>query len=710
MAEEIINPFGEQRITVEHDFCNRKISLTTGRMAFQTKSVEVRYGDTVVLGVALAKEEPAPDADYFPLMIDYEEKMYAAGKISGSRFIKREGRPSEDAVLTSRLIDRPIRPLFPKGYMNEVQGVATVLSQDPDVKADIPAMIAVSAALSLTGAPFAGPVAGVRIGLVKDELVANPANAQLKDSRLDLVVAGTKDAIMMVEAGADEVDEATMVKALELAQKHIREGVAAQEQLVDQLEVHQHQVPLVEDNQALYERIKEFIGDKLEPLTQADTRAREQAVRDLRDRVVEHFVPHDQPERDDDVEEVKAIYAHLMKEVVRDGILKRGLRPDERAPEDIRPLSSQVGLLPRAHGSALFTRGLTQALNITTLAPTSYAQLIDTMAKDEESNFFHHYNFPGWSVGEIRRPRGPGRREIGHGALAERALIPVLPTTEEFPYTIRTVSEILSSAGSTSMASVCASCLSLMDAGVPIKKPVAGIAMGLMKDGDKEVVLSDIMDQEDFAGDMDFKVAGTADGITALQMDIKIKGVSSELLARALEQAKRGRQHILEHMLAVLPQPRQELSAYAPRIETITVPEDKVRDIIGKGGETINKIIDETGVEIDIKDGGIVMVAAVDQAARDAAFKIIKSLVAEPEVGKTYQAKIVAIKDFGVFVEFMPGKEGLVHVSEMADHHVKHPSDLVKEGDQGPVKLIGIDDQGRYKLSMKQAAAKADDE
>lgn len=702
---DIIHPFGKKVIQVETEFAGRTLSMEINRVAFQSHSVLVRYGDTVVMGTALAAEEAREGQHFFPLMIDFEEKMYAAGKISGSRFIKREGRPSEDAVLAARLIDRPIRPLFPKGYFNEVQGIASVLSLDPELRADIVGMAAISAAISLTGAPFDGPIAGVRIGQVDGELVAFPTNSQLEKSTLDLVVAGTGDAIMMVEAGADEVDEATMVKALELAHEAIQPVIDLQNELLKKAEVVKQEAEIIKDNPVLKEQMEEFIADTVPDLTHKDTLVREEAVRELRYRVVEHFAAHEDDEASDkpSEHEVKEVYAHLMKQVVRKGILDNGIRPDERKPEEVRPLSSQVGVLPRTHGSAIFTRGLTQAINITTLAPTSYAQIVDTMSRDEETNFFHHYNFPGWSVGEIKFPRSAGRREIGHGILAERALKAVIPSVEEFPYTIRTVSEILSSAGSTSMASVCSGCLSLMDAGVPIKKPVSGIAMGLMKEGDKEVILSDIMDQEDFAGDMDFKVAGSKDGITALQMDIKVKGLSTETLGKALEQAKRGRVEILEHMLSVLPAPRKNLSAHAPRIESITVPEDKVRDIIGKGGEMINKIIDETGVEIDIKDGGIVMVAAVDQESRDKAVQWIRDLTAEPEVGKVYEGKVVTIKDFGVFVEFMPGKDGLVHVSEMAEEHVDHPSDLVKEGDVGPVKLLAIDDQGRYKLSMKEA-------
>ena len=696
-----INPFGADIISLETEFAGRKLTLETGRVAFQSQTVVVRYGDTVIFGTALAASKPSEHAHYFPLMIDYEEKMYAAGKISGSRFIKREGRPSEDAVLISRLIDRPIRPLFPKGYFNEVQGIASVMSLDPELPADIPAMIAVSAAITLTGAPFDGPVAGVRVGLVDDELVAFPTFEQMESSKLDLVVAGTADAIMMVEAGADEVDEETMSKALELAHETIQSAVKIQSELRDKLKVVEQEYETVADNAELREKIEQFIESDVPSLTHKDTLTREANVHTLREKVIAEFVDAEDEEAPSE-HEVKEVYAHLMKQVVRRGILENGVRPDERGPEDIRQLSSEVGVLPRTHGSAIFTRGLTQAINLTTLAPTSYAQMVDTMARDEERNFFHHYNFPGWSVGEIQRPRSAGRREIGHGALAERALKAVMPTTEEFPYTVRTVSEILSSAGSTSMAAVCSGCLSMMDAGVPLRRPVSGIAMGLMKDGDKEVILSDIMDQEDFAGDMDFKVAGTEQGITALQMDIKVKGLSKETLSAALQQAKQARATVLASMLETLAEPRKELSPYAPRIDIITIPEDKVREVIGKGGETINKIIDETGVEIDIKDGGIVMISAIDQEARDKAVQWIKDITAEPEIGKVYDGTVVTIKDFGAFVEFMPGKDGLVHVSEMANEHVKHPSDLVKEGDKGPVRLLDIDDQGRYKLSMKQ--------
>ena len=700
---QTINPYGKDIISIETEFCGRPLKIETNRLAFRASSVTVTYGETVVLGTANARKDPNPHAEYFPLMIDYEERFYAAGKISGSRFIKREGRPSDKAVLVSRLIDRPIRPLFPKGYMNEVQGTATVLSMDPELAPDTIAMIAVSCALRLTGAPFEGPVAGVRMGVVDGKLTAFPTNTQLADSKLDLVVAGTKDGVMMVEAGANEVDEDTMVEALDLAFDAIQSALELQNELVEKVGAETQVFEVIEDDAELSDAIQAFIKPNLgENLRGTDPEARLERVRELRQQTVEHFCDSEDESKPSE-HVVKEVFAHLMKKEVRRSILEEGLRPDLRKPADIRPLSSEVGVLPRAHGSSIFTRGLTQALNVTTLASTSFAQIQDTMdLNDNEKYFMHHYNFPAYSVGDIRPLRGPGRREIGHGALAERALEPVMPKVEDFPYTIRTVSEILSSSGSSSMASVCSGCLSLMDAGVPISKPVSGIAMGLISDGTKQVVLSDIMDEEDFAGDMDFKVAGTPDGITALQMDIKVKGLTTELLKKALQQAKDGRKIILDSMLETIPEPRAEMSPFAPRIETIMVDPDKVGAIIGKGGETINKIIDETGVEIDIKDGGIVMVAAADKDARDKAVGWIKGLVAEPEVGKVYNATVVSIKDFGVFVEFMPGKDGLVHVSEMSTERVENPSDIVKVGDVGPVKVIGIDDQGRVKLSMKQ--------
>jgi polyribonucleotide nucleotidyltransferase len=702
---QTINPFGKQIIKVEGEFCGRPISLEAGRLAFQAGgSVIVRYGDTMVLGLATSGRVN-PDLDYFPLSIDYEEKMYAAGKISGSRFIKREGKPTEEAILAGRLIDRPIRPLFPKGYRNELQGIATVLSLDPELRPDIPAMIAVSAAIMLTGAPFDGPVGGVRIGLIDGKLVPFPTSTELEKSELDLVVAGTKGAIMMVEAGASEVDEKTMVEAIKLGHEAIQPIIELQQKFVEQVGMTKQEYELVLPDETLEQTIAEFVEGKLgKNIRHADMNERTSLLNQLKEEVFAKFLT----EESDHKEKMAYLEAFdaVIKKEVRRAILEEGVRPDGRGPEDIRPLSSEVAVLPRAHGSSIFTRGTTQALNVTTLAPLSYAQLVDTMEADTEKRFIHHYNMPGYSTGEVKRLGSPGRREIGHGALAERGLRAVIPGEEEFPYTIRTVSEIMSSNGSTSMASVCSGCLSLMDAGVPIKAPVSGIAMGLVTNGDgKSIILSDIMAAEDFAGDMDFKVVGTEKGITALQMDIKIHGITPEMMGEAIAQAKTGRAHILQHMLSTIAEPRKQLSPYAPRIEKIQINPEKIREVIGKGGEMINKITKETGAEIDIQDSGLITVAAVDTKSIEAALDWIKRIVAEPEVGMIYEnCRVVKIMDFGIFVEIMPGHEGLVHVSEMADRRVEHPSDMVKEGQLIPkVKLVAIDDRGRLVLSMKQA-------
>lgn len=700
---QTINPFGKQITKVETTFCGRPLTIEANRLAFQASgAVTVTYGDTIVLGVVTASN-PVPGLDYFPMSIEFEEKMYAAGKISGSRFIKREGRPTEDAVLAGRLIDRPIRPLFPKGYHNEVQGVATVLSLDPELKPDIIGMIAISSAMVLAGLPFDGPIGGVRMGLIDDELVAFPTTSDLKEkSKLDLVVAGTADAIMMVEAGASEVSEQVLATAIQQAHQAMQPIIALQQELAEKLGVQKQAVEIAEPDVEIEQQVTEFLQDKLGAnVRSTNPIERKDKIKELEHQILEAFAA----DAEGDVRHAyKEAVDRALKREVRRAILEEGIRPDNRQATDIRPLSSEVAILPRAHGSSLFTRGTTQAMNITTLAPLSYAQVVDTMEEDVEKNFIHHYNMPGYTVGEVRRMGSPGRREIGHGALAERGIRAVIPTPEEFPYTIRTVSEILSSNGSTSMASVCSSCLSLMDAGVPIKAPVSGIAMGLITDGNgKEVILSDIQGTEDFAGDMDFKVVGTEQGVTALQMDIKVHGLTPELMSRALQQAKEGRLHILQHMLTTLAKPRPELSPYAPRIEKIQINPEKIRDVIGKGGETINKIIAETGAEIDIRDGGLVMVAAPDQASIQAAIVWIQNLTAEPEVGKIYtNCRVVKIMDFGIFVEIMPGHEGLVHVSEMADKRVEHPSDMVKEGDHVDVKLTAVDDKGRLVLSMKK--------
>jgi polyribonucleotide nucleotidyltransferase len=703
---ETINPYGKKIIKVETDFCGKKLSLEVNRVGFRTSSsVLVRYGDTVILGTAMVSSKVVQGMDYFPLSIDYEEKMYAAGKISGSRFIKREGRPSDDAILIGRLIDRPIRPLWPKGYRHEVQGVATVLSMDPDFRPDAIAMIAMSTAFMLTGAPFDGPIAGLRVGIVDGKLTAFAQPKQMEQSELDLVVAGTKEGIMMVEAGAKEVPEEKVIEAIEFAHKAMQPAIALQEELVKKLKPVKQEYELVLPDQDIQKRVDTWIAGKLGTGLRAPYPERNDLVQNLRDSMYEHF----EKEIGDEFAALKGEYDEAfttaLHKDVRDGIVKENIRPDGRKLNEIRQLSSEVGFLPRAHGSSLFTRGMTQALNIVTLAPLSYAQMVDTMETEGERRYLHHYNAPGYTVGEVRRLGSPGRREIGHGYLAERALIAVLPEEADFPYTIRSVTEIMSQNGSTSMAATCSSCLALLDAGVPIKRPVSGIAMGLMLDGTKPYILSDIADAEDFAGDMDFKAAGTEKGITALQMDMKVHGLKVEILKKALTLGKEGRAEILSHMVQTLPKPRPEMSPYAPRVEAISINPEKIREVIGKGGETINKIIAETGAEIDIKDDGTVMIASPDQKSIEAAIQWVRTITAEPEVGKIYEnCRVVSVLEFGAFVEIMPGKEGLVHVSEMKEERVNKPSDVVKEGDKVTVKLVAIDDRGRLQLSMKAAA------
>lgn len=704
---QTINPAGKKIISVQADLCGRSLTLEVNRVGFRTSaSVLARYGDTVVLATAMVSPHQIMGMDYFPLSIDYEEKFYAAGKISGSRFVKREGRPSEDAVLIGRLIDRPIRPLWPKGYRHEVQGVTTVLSMDPNFRPDTVAMIAMSAAFMLTGAPFDGPIAGLRVGLVDGKLTAFPTPEQLTGGPLDLVVAGTQDAIMMVEAGADEVSEQQIVEALEFAHIAMQPAIDVQKELVKKVGVTKQEYELVLPNDAIQAAMDEWVEGKLGATLRAPYPERNELVKTLREQMHEYF---EQEIGVDDYgvqrTEYEEAFTLALHKDVRKGIVEEGIRPDGRKLTEVRPLSSEVGLLPRAHGSSLFTRGVTQAMNIVTLAPLSYAQIFDTMERnDAEKRYMHHYNAPGYTVGEVRRLGSPGRREIGHSALAERALLPVIPSETEFPYAIRSVSEIMSQNGSTSMAATCSSCLALMDAGIPIKRPVSGIAMGLMIDGHTPYVLSDIADAEDFAGDMDFKVAGTDKGITALQMDMKVHGLGVDILKKALTQGKEGRAFILQHMLSIMSSPRKELSIYAPRVESIKINPDKIREVIGKGGETINKIIAETGAEIDIKDDGTVFIASPDKASIDGAVQYIKTLTAEPEVGKVYRdVPVVSVMDFGVFVQVLPGKDGLVHVSEMSEERVNKPSDIVKEGDRVDVKLVAIDDRGRLNLSMKAA-------
>ncbi len=701
-----INPFGKDLVVVETEFCGRTLTLEVNRVGFRTTaSVLVRYGETVVLGTAMLGK-PIPGMDYFPLSIDYEEKFYAAGKMSGSRFIKREGRPSDDAILIGRLIDRPIRPLFPKGYRNELQGVASVLSMDPTFRPDMIAMIAMSTAFMLTGAPFDGPVAGVRVGIDENgEYKAFMSAEALNASKLDLVVATRETGIMMVEAGANEATEEEVLKALAFAEEAIKPALAAQVELAAKVGVTAQEYELILPNEDIQEAVFDWVEGKLGAALRAPYPERNELVGVLKEQMHGFFA---EQIGEDEYKAQRGEYADALEMAlhkdVRRGIVEEGIRPDGRKLTDIRTLSSEVGFLPRAHGSSLFTRGMTQGMNIITLAPLSYVQLVDTMEKNEERRYMHHYNAPGYTVGEVRRLGSPGRREIGHGYLAERALMAVLPSEAEFPYAIRSVTEIMSQNGSTSMAATCSSCLALMDAGVPLKAAVSGIAMGLMVDGDKFYVLSDIADAEDFAGDMDFKVTGTSKGITALQMDMKVHGLPVSTLAKALEQGKEGRAFILAHMLETMPEPRKEMSPYAPRVESIMINPDKIREIIGKGGETIQKITGETGTEIDIKDDGTVMIASPDKDKIEAAKQWILSIVEDPEVGKIYVDKpVVSVLDFGAFVQIMPGKDGLVHVSEMSEERVNKPSDVVKEGDLVTVKLVAIDDRGRLQLSMKAA-------
>jgi polyribonucleotide nucleotidyltransferase len=701
-----INPFGKDIVTIETELCGRKLTLEVGRVGFRTSgSVMVRYGDTVVLGTAMVSPKRLAGFDYFPLSIDYEERFYAAGKISGSRYVKREGRPSDEAILIGRLIDRPIRPLWPKGYRHEVQGVATVLSMDPSFRPDMVAMIAMSAAFMLTGAPFDGPVAGLRIGYNADgKLEAFLSAEQLEAGGLDLVVAGTKDGVMMVEAGASEVTEEQVIEAIEFAHQAYQPAIALQEELAKKLEVIKKEFELDLPNEDIQAAVDKWVDGKLGEDLRLPYPERNLLVQTLREQMHTAFAEELEEEYAVDQRTYDDAFTAALHKDVRKGIIDHNARPDGRDFTTVRPLSHEVGILPRAHGSSLFTRGMTQGMNIVTLAPLSFSQSIDTMERNAEKRYMHHYNAPGYTVGEIKRLGSPGRREIGHSYLAERALQSVIPDEETFPYAIRSVTEIMSQNGSTSMAATCSSCLALMDAGVPLKAPVSGIAMGLIMDGDRPLILSDIGDAEDFAGDMDFKTAGTSKGITALQMDMKVHGLPVAILKQALMQGKDGRAFILSSMLETIAEPRKEMSQYAPRVEAIKINPDKIREIIGKGGETIQKITAETNTTIDIKDDGTVMIASPDMASIEAAKQWIRSITDDPEVGGIYTARpVVSVMDFGAFVNIMPGRDGLVHISEIADERIEKTSDVLKEGDLVDVKLIAIDDRGRLQLSMKAA-------
>lgn len=694
---------GKDIIRVSTDWLGRELSFEVNKVGFRTTStVMVRYGDTVVLGM-VDSGDINPNLDYFPLSIDYEEKYYASGKISSSRFIKREGKPSDEAVLVGRLIDRPIRPLFPKGYRNECQVVTTVLSMDPSFRPDAIAMLAASAALMISGVPFDGPIAGLRVGLGEDgQFRAFMSREEMEQNQLDLFVAGKEGKVMMVEAGAKEVSEDLLADAFQWVIDQIKPVLDLQLELKEKVQPVEQEYELVLPDEAIQTQVNDYLADKLTKDLRMPYPQRNPIIDEIKQTMLEHFAMKYDPEEWEAVEQDYLDSFELaIKHNVRQSIIEDGIRPDGRGLDEIRPLSSEVGLLPRVHGSSLFTRGLTQALNIVTLAPLSYAQLVDTMeVTDGERRYMHHYNAPGYTVGEIKRIGAPGRREIGHGYLAERALLPMLPSKEEFPYAIRSVTEIMSQNGSTSMAATCSSCLALMDAGVPLKRPVSGVAMGLMIDGDKHYVMTDLADQEDFAGDMDFKCTGTTEGITALQMDMKVHGITVDILREALHQAKSGRARILEHMLQTIPAPRDHISPFAPQIEKLQVNPDKIGLIIGKGGETINKITSETGAEVNIDESGLVTVASPDAEKLQAAMDWIKGLVEEPEVGKIYRGKVVGLKDFGAFINIMPNVDGMLHVSKIANHRVNSPADVLKVGQQVNVKLTQIDDKGRMALSM----------
>ena len=675
--------------------------LETGLMAKQANgAVVARYGDTVVLSTAVASKVERENVDFLPLTVDYQEKAYAAGRIPGG-FFKREGRQSEKEILTSRLIDRPIRPLFPDGYYYDTQIIASVLSIGDESSMDLMGMIASSAALAISDIPFKGPIGAVRIGYIDGKFVTNPGHKELEATRLNLVVAGTAEAIMMVEGGANELTEDQMLEALEIAHREIKKIVALQNELSAKVGKAKRVVKTVEIDKALAGEVAALAMDRLLTAIVIPNKMERQKTLDvLLDDIKQKLKKEDEPTRG---RQIAAIFFNIEKDEVRKIILEKNIRADGRKPDQIRQISSVVGMLPRTHGSALFTRGETQALVITTLGTSEDEQRIDSLEGEYYKTFMLHYNFPPFSVGETKPLRGPGRREVGHGALAERALKPMLPTKLEFPYTIRLVSDILESNGSSSMATVCGGTLSLMDAGVPIKAPVAGIAMGLIKEGDKVIILSDILGLEDHLGDMDFKVTGTSTGITALQMDMKIEGITIDVMRTALQQAKNGRLHILGKMLEALAAPRKNLNPFAPRIITMQINPDKIKDVIGSGGKVIRSIVEQTGAKIDIEDSGVINIASSDEAAANKAKEIIRGIVQDAEVGKLYMGKVRKIMDFGAFVEIFPGTDGLLHISQISDQRIEKVTDALKEGDEVLVKVLEIDRQGKIRLSHKEA-------
>ena len=691
-----MNPIRKQFKYGEH-----LVSLETGEIARQADAaVMVDMAGTVVLVTAVGKRDASPDIDFFPLRVDYQEKAYAAGKIPGG-FFKREGRPSEKETLTARLIDRPVRPLFPEGFTNEVQITATVMSLNPEVDPDIVAMIGASAALTLSGIPFKGPIGAARVGFIDEQYVLNPTATQLDDSLLDLVVAGTEHAVLMVESEADILSEDEMLGAVIYGHEQMQTAIQAIRELASEVGVKSWDWQAPVQDEALVKAVQSHIGATVHAAYQvADKQARQLALKEARKSTIENLTADGQHS----AKAVKGIIEELEYNTVRAQILDQAKRIDGRDLETVRPITIRTGVLPRTHGSALFTRGETQALVVATLGTGRDAQIIDALEGEYKESFLFHYNFPPYCVGEIGMIGSPKRREVGHGRLAKRGVQAIMPDPDEFPYVIRVVSEITESNGSSSMASVCGSSLALMDAGVPTLAPVAGIAMGLIKEGDRYAVLSDIMGDEDHLGDMDFKVAGTEEGISALQMDIKIDGITSEIMRKALEQAKAGRLHILGKMAEALPAPRQQMSDYAPRIISFSIDPSKIRDVIGKGGATIRAITEETGASIDITDDGLVKVASVDREAGDAARQRIEDITAEVEVGKIYEGKVARLMDFGAFVTVLPGKDGLVHISQISDEHVEKVSDKLAEGDVVRVKVLEIDRQGRVRLSMKAVA------
>jgi polyribonucleotide nucleotidyltransferase len=689
------------KVSKSFQYGEHTVTMETGHLARQaTGAVLVTMGDTVVLVTAVARPDAKPGQAFFPLTVNYQEKFYSAGKIPGG-FFKREGRPTEKETLTSRLIDRPLRPLFPKGFMNEVQVIATVMSLNPEVDGDVPALIGASAALALSGCPFQGPIGGARVGFIDGQYVLNPTASQLKDSRLDLIVAGTSHAVLMVESEAKLLTEDEMLGAVTFGHDHMQTAIQAINELVAEAGKPKWDWQAPAKPEGLADKVAELAGEGLRAAYQhTDKGQRHEAVGEVRKMVVEALAPEG-GEGSWTVDEVKDAFYKLEKDHVRNEILSGKPRIDGRDLTTVRPIHIEVGSLPRTHGSAIFTRGETQAMVVTTLGTGRDAQIIDAIEGEYKDPFMLHYNFPPFCVGETSFMLGPKRREIGHGRLAKRGVMAVIPTNEEFPYVLRVVSEITESNGSSSMASVCGTSLALMDAGVPIKAPVAGIAMGLIKEGDKFAVLTDILGDEDHLGDMDFKVAGSAEGVTALQMDIKIDGITREIMHAALEQAKAGRIHILGEMNKVLDKPRSEMSQYAPRLFTMRVHPDKIREVIGKGGSTIRQITEETGTTIDIADDGTITIASANKEAADDARRRIEMITADVEVGKIYEGKVAKIMNFGAFVQILPGKDGLVHISQISDQRVENVTDELAEGQKVRVKVLEVDKQGRIRLSMK---------